>query len=86
MTVIQCLWGVIGAQWGLMLLISGYFFKKYQDIEHNTDRMEKELLAKIAKADTDTKVRLTAIETQLASIKTTLLEIKKEIRETYNHA
>ncbi|MBR4222827.1 MAG: hypothetical protein IKR81_16830 [Victivallales bacterium] len=86
MTVIQCLWGVIGAQWALMLLISGYFFKKYQDIEHNTDRMEKELLAKIAETDTDTKVRLTAIETQLASIKTTLLEIKKEIRETYNHA
>ena len=86
MTVMQCLWGVIGAQWALMLLISGYFFKKYQDIEHNTDRMEKELLAKIAETDTDTKVRLTAIETQLASIKTTLLEIKKEIRETYNHA
>lgn len=86
MTVMQCLWGVIGAQWALMLLISGYFFKKYQDLQLNAERVEKDLLAKIAETDKETTVRLTAIETQLESIKATLLEIKKEIRETYNHA
>lgn len=74
MTAIQVIWSVIGAQWALMLIISGYFFKKQYDIEQS-----------VAKIDKDTAVKLAAIETQLAGIHTTLLELKNELREAYHN-
>lgn len=74
MTAIQVIWSVIGAQWALMLIVSGYFFKKQYDIEQS-----------VAKIDKDTAVKLAAIETQLVGIHTTLLELKNELREAYHN-
>lgn len=74
MTAIHVIWSVIGAQWALMLIVSGYFFKKQYDIEQS-----------VAKIDKDTAVKLAAIETQLAGIHTTLLELKNELRESHHN-
>ena len=74
MTAIQVIWSVIGAQWVLMLTIAGYFFKKQYDNEQS-----------IAKIDKDTAFKLAAIETQLAGIHATLLELKQELKDIYHN-
>ncbi|MBQ9368867.1 MAG: hypothetical protein IJT83_13885 [Victivallales bacterium] len=70
MTAMQIMWAIIGALWAALLGFCSWTVSQLKDLEKQ-----------LAKQDKDKSIKLASIETQLANINATLLELKKDLKE-----
>ena len=70
MTAIQIMWAVIGAQWVAMVGFCGWTVTQLKGLEKQ-----------LADQDKDKSIRLASIDTELKNINTTLLELKRDLKE-----